>query len=180
MRDFTTLYRFALPLVAATALGLGAAYAQSAPPSGAGSSQTGPDAPPASARPDAPALPPDKSPGAAPMTDGAGMPPSTGAADSGAASKSARSADNVKPVEPLGKPAEMIGLPVVGTDGQPVGQVSDVKSEADGKLEEINVTVGGFLGFGGTVVKVAGDKVSKDGRTVKLSMTSEQFKKLMN
>jgi sporulation protein YlmC with PRC-barrel domain len=73
----------------------------------------------------------------------------------------------------------LIGLPVVTTDGQKIGDVAKVATDASGKVREIELKVGGFLGLGGKSVMVPGEKVNASGKKqVVLLMTAEQAKAL--
>ncbi len=72
----------------------------------------------------------------------------------------------------------LVGLAVFGSDGQKVGAVHDVKLETDGKVAEIHVRTGGFLGMGGRTVAVPSAKFTRAGTNVQLSMTSEDVTKL--
>ena len=65
-----------------------------------------------------------------------------------------------------------------GSDGQKVGEVRDVKAEPDGKVTEIYVRTGGFLGFGGRMVAIPASKFNKSGQNVQLAMTSAEVTKL--
>jgi sporulation protein YlmC with PRC-barrel domain len=74
----------------------------------------------------------------------------------------------------------LIGLPVVTTDGQKIGDVAKVATDASGKVRELELKVGGFLGMGGKSVLVPGDKVNASGKKqVVLLMTAEQAKLLV-
>jgi sporulation protein YlmC with PRC-barrel domain len=81
------------------------------------------------------------------------------------------------PVEKTG-PEALVGLAVFGSDGQKVGEVRDVKAEPDGKVTEIYVRTGGFLGFGGRMVAIPAAKFNKSGQNVQLAMTSTDVTKL--
>ena len=81
------------------------------------------------------------------------------------------------PVEKTG-PAALVGLAVFGSDGQKVGEVKDVKAEPDGKVTEIHVQTGGFLGFGGKTVAIPAAKFKRAGEAVQLVMSSEDVRKL--
>jgi sporulation protein YlmC with PRC-barrel domain len=74
----------------------------------------------------------------------------------------------------------LIGMPVVTSDGQKIGDVAKVATDANGKVREIELKVGGFLGMGGKSVMVPGDKLNaSDKKQVVLLMTSEQAKQLV-
>jgi sporulation protein YlmC with PRC-barrel domain len=81
---------------------------------------------------------------------------------------------------PVEKGNEMVGMPVFGSDGERVGRVAAITADPGGKVTEIEVTTGGFLGFGAKVVKIPSDKATNAGRHIQLSMTSEQIKQLVN
>jgi sporulation protein YlmC with PRC-barrel domain len=115
---------------------------------------TSPPAEMPSARPDTPAVPstvtPPKSPTqASPTTP---TPPAE------------RAAKDTK-TDPL------VGLAVFGSDGQKLGEVQDVKTEADGKVQAIHIKTGGFLGFGGRMVAIPSDKFTRSGQNVQVNMT---------
>ena len=72
----------------------------------------------------------------------------------------------------------LIGLEVVSNDGKKVGEVMAVKAGPDGKLREIHVKTGSFLGFGGKTVAIPADMVSKQGEKVAIAMPSSDIGKL--
>ncbi len=49
------------------------------------------------------------------------------------------------------------------------GEVRTVKGAANGKVEEIHVTTGGMLGFGGRTVAIPGGKFNRSGSNVQLA-----------
>jgi PRC-barrel domain len=53
-----------------------------------------------------------------------------------------------------------------------------VKSGSDGKLREIHVKTGGFLGFGGKTVAIPAGKISQKGEQVEVAMSTEEIGKL--
>lgn len=63
-----------------------------------------------------------------------------------------------------------IGKPVLSADGVEVGEVSDVQLDADGLPMSITTTVGGFLGVGGTPVRLPVDTAGFDGKEVRLAI----------
>ncbi len=77
---------------------------------------------------------------------------------------------------PSGK--ALVGLPVFGSDGQNVGQVTSVKAKADGEVSEIHVKVGGLLGFGARVVAIPAGKFANAGQNILLAMTTAEVGKL--
>ena len=72
----------------------------------------------------------------------------------------------------------LVGLAVFGSDGQKVGEVKDVKAEPDGKVTEIHVKTGGFLGFGGKTVAIPAAKFNRSGQNVQLALTSADVAKM--
>ena len=72
----------------------------------------------------------------------------------------------------------LVGLEVVSNDGKKVGEVMAVKAGPDGKLREIHVKTGTFLGFGGKTVSIPADMVSKQGEKVAIAMPSSDIGKL--
>jgi len=72
----------------------------------------------------------------------------------------------------------LVGLPVIGSDGQNIGQVTSVKAKANGEVSEIHVKVGGLLGFGGKVVAIPADKFANAGQDIRLAMTTAEVGKL--
>jgi sporulation protein YlmC with PRC-barrel domain len=72
----------------------------------------------------------------------------------------------------------LLGLPVFGSDGQRVGEVTDVRTLSDGKVTEIHIRTGGFLGFFTRKVSIPSDRFSKSGPNVLLELTAEDIGKL--
>lgn len=113
--------------------------------------------------------------------DSTGTPP----ADSGAAETPAQPE---QPAATESAPAEggaainasqiQIGSAVVGTDGVKIGEVNGVKSDDNGKVQEILVTDGMPAGINAKVFEVPADKITSVGDGVKLSLTSEEAKQL--
>lgn len=77
---------------------------------------------------------------------------------------------------PAGK--SLVGLPVIGSDGQNVGQVTGVNAKANGEVSEIHVKVGGLLGFGGKVVAIPAGKFANSGQNIRLALTTAEVGKL--
>jgi sporulation protein YlmC with PRC-barrel domain len=78
--------------------------------------------------------------------------------------------------EPALVAKEIEGLDVFSSDGQQIGKVAKVNVIADGKVKDVEVQSGGFLGFFSKTYVVPADKLNKKGGRVELSMTSEQAK----
>lgn len=81
-----------------------------------------------------------------------------------------------EPAPPAMVAKEIQGLDVFSSDGQQVGKVAKVNVVADGKVKDVEVQSGGFLGFFSKTYVVPADKLNKKGGRVELSMTSEQTK----
>ena len=69
-------------------------------------------------------------------------------------------------------------MDVFSSGGQQLGKVTNVTTQPDGKVSNIEVQSKGFLGMFKTTYVVPVDKVSKKGGRIELSMTSEQAKSL--
>lgn len=73
------------------------------------------------------------------------------------------------------------GQPVVGTDvknaaNENIGEIQDVVISSDGKVEQVIVSVGGFLGVGSKRVAVAWNDLTMTGDTATVNMTKDQLK----
>ncbi|RUO98993.1 PRC-barrel domain-containing protein [Hyphomicrobium sp.] len=141
---------------------------------------------------------------AAPAQEGAQPSAEQPAPDTGAAPEAAPSGGNSAEVPPVqsetpaataepaapAAPAEgapagaitasqvQIGAAVFGADGAKIGEVNGVKSDDSGKIQEILVTDGMPAGINAKVFEVPGDKITSVGDGVKLSLSSEEAKKL--
>jgi hypothetical protein len=71
-----------------------------------------------------------------------------------------------------------IGTAVFGSDGQKIGEVNGVKSDTAGKVQGILVTDGVAAGLNAKVFAISGDKITSVSDGVKLSLSSEEAKKL--
>lgn len=140
-----------------------AVHAQSAPP------RTSPSEAPAARKAEPMPLPSADSPAKAPSA-GAG-PVSPDAKAAGDLAKSGPKAADA------GKDS-LLGLDVLGSDGKKVGEVAAVKTESDGKVVEIHVKTGGFLGLGGKTVAISAEKFAKTGDNIQLAMSSAEVGKL--
>ena len=87
-----------------------------------------------------------------------------------------------KSAEAAGAPASIanvtIGTAVFGTDGQQVGEVKGVKSEASGVVNEIHVKTSALVGLGGKIVVIPASKIAKGGQTIQLALKAEEVGKL--
>ena len=82
------------------------------------------------------------------------------------------------PAESVAADQLKVGAAVFGADGAKIGELNRVTSDASGKVEEIRVTAGGEAGLNAKVFAIPGDKITgvKDG--VRLSLSSDEAKKL--
>ena len=71
-----------------------------------------------------------------------------------------------------------IGAAVFGADGQKIGEINGVKSDDTGKVQEILVTDGVAAGINAKVFAISADKITSVSDGVKLSLSSEEAKKL--
>jgi sporulation protein YlmC with PRC-barrel domain len=71
-----------------------------------------------------------------------------------------------------------IGAAVFGADGAKIGEVNGVKSDTSGKVQEILVTDGVAAGINAKVFAIPADKIASVSDGVKLSLSSEEAKKL--
>ena len=81
-----------------------------------------------------------------------------------------------RPADPAQNP--LIGLVVFSSDGRELGTVDTIDGEPDGKITAINITTGGFLGFGTKVVAIPQGKFQRVGGIVRLDMTADEVSKL--
>lgn len=73
---------------------------------------------------------------------------------------------------------DLIGATVIGPDGESVGSVNDLVLNGDNAVEQVVVTDGGILGYGGKEVAIDFEGASitrdeNDERVVRIGMTSE-------
>ena len=83
-----------------------------------------------------------------------------------------------KSVTPPAKVHPLIGLAVFSSDGNNLGTVHSVASDADGKVAAIHIKTGSFLGIGGKLVAIPEGKFTRSGVNVRLGMTAEEVSKL--
>jgi sporulation protein YlmC with PRC-barrel domain len=135
-----------------------------------------------------PAQPSDAD-GAAKPDDGASQaaPAADDSADVAPAATEAPAATTAEPSAPASSDAQAssidasqlkIGTAVFGSDGQKIGEVNGVKSDTDGKVQEILVTDGVAAGLNAKVFAVPGNKITGVADGVKLSLSSEEAKQL--
>lgn len=70
----------------------------------------------------------------------------------------------------------VIGTPVLGSDGEKIGEVNRVTTGAGGAVTEIQVTTGGPAKLGAEAVAITPDKITSTGEAIKLSLTAADVK----
>ncbi len=72
---------------------------------------------------------------------------------------------------------KLIGAKVANTEGQDVGDVSDILLDEKGKVAGVLLSVGGFLGIGDKKVAVNWDEIQlqEDGEQIMVDMSKEQI-----
>ena len=100
------------------------------------------------------------------------------AADEQTAQPAQEETNTSSPAESVAADQLKVGAAVFGADGAKIGELNRVTSDASGKVEEIRVTAGGEAGLNAKVFAIPGDKITgvKDG--VRLSLSSDEAKKL--
>ncbi|SNS53547.1 PRC-barrel domain-containing protein [Tropicimonas sediminicola] len=79
---------------------------------------------------------------------------------------------------------ELQGMPVIGSDGERVGEVSEIVLAEDGKIENLIVEVGGFLGIGEKPVAIPFAEIQveeNDGladQVVRINSTEEELESM--
>lgn len=81
------------------------------------------------------------------------------------------------PDEPRVNAARLIGNEVRNTDDEKLGEIEAVRTGADGAVESIIISVGGFLGMGQRSVELTWSRVSvsPDSERILVPMTKEQI-----
>jgi PRC-barrel domain len=95
------------------------------------------------------------------------------------------------PTTPSGQPAaqhaptmteaeakELIDANVVSSDKENVGEVAAIQRDSSGKVTELHVDTGGFLGIGQTRVRVVPSQFTVSNKQIMLTLTAEQAKAL--
>jgi hypothetical protein len=73
----------------------------------------------------------------------------------------------------------LIGKWLYDRQGNSVGSIQDVKTSADGKIQAVEIDVGGFLGIGSRRIAVPVDELQRKGdRIESTSMTTDQIRNL--
>ena len=82
------------------------------------------------------------------------------------------------PAQPGLAAKDIQGLDVFGTDGRQVGKIAKVNVNG-GTIKDVEVQSAGFLGFFAKTYLLPGEKLSKKGGRVEVSMTSEQARQFV-
>ncbi|MBS0233612.1 MAG: PRC-barrel domain-containing protein [Proteobacteria bacterium] len=170
------------------------AEAEPAAPAEGGGDATAPAAEPSQEGATAPSAEPSAEPaqdsgassGEAPAGDAATAPPAGTGSGEAPAQPEAPATESAQPAAPEGSaPAAavtasqvQIGAAVFGSDGAKIGEVNGVKSDDTGKVQQILVTDGMPAGINAKVFEISADKITSVGDGVKLSLSSEEAKKL--
>jgi hypothetical protein len=83
----------------------------------------------------------------------------------------------VPPAPPALTPNDLQNLDVFGSRGQQLGKVAKVNTAPDGKIKDVEVQSGGFLGFFRTTYVLPIDKLAKKAGRIELSMTRGEAQK---
>lgn len=70
------------------------------------------------------------------------------------------------------------GMAVFSSDGQNVGTVESIDATQDGRITGVNVTAGGFLGFGAKLYRIPEGGFGLVGTVVRTRLTAEEVRKL--
>jgi sporulation protein YlmC with PRC-barrel domain len=73
---------------------------------------------------------------------------------------------------------ELKGQAVYSSDGEKVGEVTEVKEGSGGNVESIHVDVGEFLGIGAKTVKIRSGQFSHNNNRVELTMQASEVESL--
>lgn len=99
----------------------------------------------------------------------------------GAASIPAFAADNMQTQDEF-RTSKLVGSKVYNTANENIGSIEDIILKPDGSMDEVVLSVGGFLGIGDKYVAVpfTALKVSRDGSSTKITTdgTKESLKAL--
>lgn len=144
------------------------AAAEPAADTAAPAAQPAPDGTSAAPSAEAPAEPTQGAPQA--PSDGAAQPQGATAEPAAPAEGGAATAINASQVQ--------IGAAVFGSDGVKIGEINGVKSDDTGKVQQILVTDGVPASMNAKVFEISADKIASVADGVKLSLSSEEAKKL--
>jgi len=79
---------------------------------------------------------------------------------------------------PKQQPA-MTGLSIYSSDGMRLGEVTGVKTGADGRVEAIEAEIGSLLGLGSNAVLISPDELEWRGDRIELRMAAEQVRTIL-
>ena len=74
--------------------------------------------------------------------------------------------------------SSVVGKELYDHDGNPVASIQDVKMGPDGKIQAVEVDVGGFLGIGSRRVSVPADAIQVKGDRIESSWSTERIRDL--
>jgi hypothetical protein len=74
--------------------------------------------------------------------------------------------------------ATIKGMPAFSSDGRNLGQVVDVVRTPDGRIQSVQVDVGGFLGIGSRIVTVQREAIEQLADRINVRLTSDQVRLL--
>jgi hypothetical protein len=86
-------------------------------------------------------------------------------------------APTTPPAPPALTPKDLQDLDVFGSGGQQLGKVAKVNTAPDGKIKDVEVQSGGFLGFFRTTYILPVEKLAKKAGRIELSMTKGEAQK---
>jgi hypothetical protein len=69
-------------------------------------------------------------------------------------------------------------MPAFSSDGRNLGQVVDVVRTPDGRIQSVQVDVGGFLGIGSRIVTVQREAIEQLADRINVRLTSDQVRLL--
>jgi sporulation protein YlmC with PRC-barrel domain len=70
----------------------------------------------------------------------------------------------------------LVGLPIYSSDAQKVGQVTSIDVSADGRINEVQAEIEGFLGLGSSSVRITSDQFEQKGDRIVLTKTADQVR----
>jgi sporulation protein YlmC with PRC-barrel domain len=88
-------------------------------------------------------------------------------------------ADDERQVEIYGrKVGEIVGMDVYGSDGEEIGEVTDVLADSSGEVKGLAIDVGGFLGIGAKTVLLPLDQVQVEADRFTTTMSNAAIEAL--
>jgi len=69
---------------------------------------------------------------------------------------------------------DLTGLEVYSSDDQKLGTVAKAEANAEGKVESIQIDIGGFLGIGQKTVEISADQFTQVDDRVELTLTADE------